>query len=504
MDDKRVVVLVSGHGSNLQALLDAAAERGSGMTVVLVGADRPGAFGLERARRAGVDTAVVRPADHPDRASFDLALRDLVAAARPDVVCLAGFMRILGPAFVGAFPDRILNTHPSLLPAFRGAHAVRDALAYGVKVTGCTVHLVDEQVDHGPVLFQAAVPVEPGDDEDRLHGADQAGGAPPPPPGRPPGRRGPGPGRGPPRPDRGGRGGSPVTTRLPIRRALVSVSEKRGLTAWPPPWPPPGSRLLTGSTSAAFGCHGLAVTRVEEQTRSPERWTAGSRPSTRGSTPAPGRPLPPGHQAELDEAGIAAHRPGGGQPLPVRRRRSLAPTSTLARRSRASTSAARHVPRGGQESRLRHGRVDPGDYAVMLEELRARRRRSARRAWPPRCSRTPPPTTPPSAAGLGRGEADGVSALSRRLELRRTLRYGENPHQTGAFYTERRAGRSARARGVGSGSKELTFNNLVDVEAASAVREFANRPSARQAHQPVRGGVAHRWTSPTPALTPTP
>ena len=170
MDDKRVVVLVSGHGSNLQALLDAAAERGSGMTVVLVGADRPGAFGLERARRAGVDTAVVRPADHPDRPSFDLALRDLVAAARPDVVCLAGFMRILGPAFVGAFPDRILNTHPSLLPAFRGAHAVRDALAYGVKVTGCTVHLVDEQVDHGPVLFQAAVPVEPGDDEDRLHG----------------------------------------------------------------------------------------------------------------------------------------------------------------------------------------------------------------------------------------------------------------------------------------------------------------------------------------------
>jgi phosphoribosylglycinamide formyltransferase-1 len=167
-DDKRVAVLVSGHGSNLQALLDAAGP-GSGMAVVLVGADRPGAYGLERARRAGIDTAVVRPADHPDRGSFDLALRDLVAAARPDVVCLAGFMRILGPGFVRAFPERILNTHPSLLPAFRGAHAVRDALAYGVKVTGCTVHLVDEEVDHGPVLFQAAVPVEPGDDEGRLH-----------------------------------------------------------------------------------------------------------------------------------------------------------------------------------------------------------------------------------------------------------------------------------------------------------------------------------------------
>ena len=98
-----------------------------------------------------------------------IAAFDLVAAARPDVVCLAGFMRILGPGFVRAFPDRIVNTHPSLLPAFRGAHAVRDALAYGVKVTGCTVHLVDEEVDHGPVLFQAAVPVEAGDDEDRLH-----------------------------------------------------------------------------------------------------------------------------------------------------------------------------------------------------------------------------------------------------------------------------------------------------------------------------------------------
>jgi phosphoribosylglycinamide formyltransferase-1 len=139
------------------------------MVVVLVASDRPDAFGLERARRAGVDTAIVRPGDHPDRAAFDLALRDRVAAARPDVVCLAGFMRILGPAFVRAFPDRIVNTHPSLLPAFRGAHAVRDALDYGVKVTGCTVHLVDEEVDHGPVLFQAAVPVEPGDDEDRLH-----------------------------------------------------------------------------------------------------------------------------------------------------------------------------------------------------------------------------------------------------------------------------------------------------------------------------------------------
>jgi phosphoribosylglycinamide formyltransferase-1 len=156
-------------GSNLLALLGATSFAAFVFSLVLVLSDRPEAGGLARARRAGIPVAVVRPSDHPDRDAFDAALRAVVAAVRPDVVCLAGFMRILGPGFVRAFPDRIVNTHPSLLPAFRGAHAVRDALAYGVKVTGCTVHLVDEEVDHGPVLFQSPVPVEGGDDEDRLH-----------------------------------------------------------------------------------------------------------------------------------------------------------------------------------------------------------------------------------------------------------------------------------------------------------------------------------------------
>jgi phosphoribosylglycinamide formyltransferase-1 len=164
-----MAVLISGQGSNLQALIDAAADPGYGACVALVVSDRPDAYGLERARRAGIETAVVRLEDHADRPSFDRALRDLVARARPDVICLAGFMRVLGPAFVRAFPNRIVNTHPSLLPAFRGAHAVRDALAYGVRVTGCTIHLVDEEVDHGPVLFQAVVPVQDGDDERSLH-----------------------------------------------------------------------------------------------------------------------------------------------------------------------------------------------------------------------------------------------------------------------------------------------------------------------------------------------
>ena len=165
---RRVAVLVSGHGSNLEALL--AAGPGYGFEVALVASDRPGVRALEVAAAAGVATAVVDFAAHAgDRARFDLVLRDVVAACRPDAVCLAGFMRILGPGFVGAFGARIVNTHPSLLPAFRGAHAVRDALAYGVKLTGCTIHLVDEQVDHGPVLLQAAVEVAQDDDEASLH-----------------------------------------------------------------------------------------------------------------------------------------------------------------------------------------------------------------------------------------------------------------------------------------------------------------------------------------------
>jgi phosphoribosylglycinamide formyltransferase-1 len=169
-DGKRVAVLVSGHGSNLEALLERARrDPSAGLEVVLVASDRPGVRALDVARAASVATAVVAPAEHPDRSAFDRALRDRVRAAEPDAVCLAGFMRILGPEFVHAFRDRIVNTHPSLLPAFPGAHAVRDALAYGVKVTGCTVHLVDEQVDHGPVLFQAPVEVGPDDDEASLH-----------------------------------------------------------------------------------------------------------------------------------------------------------------------------------------------------------------------------------------------------------------------------------------------------------------------------------------------
>ncbi|GAA2085885.1 phosphoribosylglycinamide formyltransferase [Actinomadura alba] len=165
----RLVVLVSGAGTNLQALLDACADPAYGARVVAVGADRDGTVGLERAERAGLPTFVVRTPDHASRAEWDLSLARAVGAYEPDLIVSAGFMKILGSGFLDRFGGRIVNTHPALLPAFPGAHAVRDALAYGVKVTGCTVHFIDEGVDTGPVIAQEPVPVRWHDDETSLH-----------------------------------------------------------------------------------------------------------------------------------------------------------------------------------------------------------------------------------------------------------------------------------------------------------------------------------------------
>jgi len=166
----RLAVLISGGGSNLLSLLDATRTRpGFGGEVVVVGADRADAGGLAHAVDAGIPTVVHELSAGDDRGRWEHALADELAAHEPEVVVLAGFMRILSGAFLTRWPDRVVNTHPSLLPAFRGAHAVRDALAYGVTLTGCTVHLVDEQVDHGPILAQRAVHVLPDDTEVTLH-----------------------------------------------------------------------------------------------------------------------------------------------------------------------------------------------------------------------------------------------------------------------------------------------------------------------------------------------
>ncbi|MEU6193148.1 phosphoribosylglycinamide formyltransferase [Streptomyces sp. NPDC047061] len=169
---KRLVVLVSGSGTNLQALLDAIAENGArayGAEVVAVGADRAGIEGLARAERAGIPTFVTRVKDFGSREEWDRALADAVAAHEPDLVVSAGFMKIVGKEFLARFGGRTVNTHPALLPSFPGAHGVRDALAYGARVTGCTVHFVDDGVDTGPIIAQGVVEVRDEDDESALH-----------------------------------------------------------------------------------------------------------------------------------------------------------------------------------------------------------------------------------------------------------------------------------------------------------------------------------------------
>lgn len=165
----RVVVLVSGAGSNLAALLASHGDDAYGARVVGVVSDKAAAGGLEIARAAGIPTAVVAPADFEDRAAWDRALARSVSVFSPDLVVSAGFMRILGGAFLTEFGGRTVNTHPALLPSFPGAHGVRDALAYGVRVTGATFHVVDAGVDTGPIIAQTVVEVRDDDDEESLH-----------------------------------------------------------------------------------------------------------------------------------------------------------------------------------------------------------------------------------------------------------------------------------------------------------------------------------------------
>jgi phosphoribosylglycinamide formyltransferase 1 len=165
----RVAVLVSGTGTNLQALLDACAVDGYGARVVVVGADRPNTLAIDRAQQVGVPTFVLAVSQFVDRAAWDDALAEAVAEHSPDLVVLAGFMKLVGKAFMTRFSERIVNTHPALSPSFPGMHAVREALDYGVRVTGCTLFFVDEGIDTGPILAQRSVAVLDGDDEATLH-----------------------------------------------------------------------------------------------------------------------------------------------------------------------------------------------------------------------------------------------------------------------------------------------------------------------------------------------
>jgi phosphoribosylglycinamide formyltransferase 1 len=164
----RLGVLVSGSGSNLQALIDACAGPEYPVQIAAVISSNASARALRRAEDAKLPAFVLEPQAFPTRDSFEQSILVTLEKQRVQLVCLAGFMRILGPAFLRSFPGQVLNIHPALLPAFPGLHAVRQALAHGVKIAGCTVHFVDQGTDTGPIIVQAAVPVLPGDDEASL------------------------------------------------------------------------------------------------------------------------------------------------------------------------------------------------------------------------------------------------------------------------------------------------------------------------------------------------
>jgi phosphoribosylglycinamide formyltransferase-1 len=161
-------VLISGSGTNLQAILDRVADGALACRVAVVISNRPAAAGLERARRAGVPTLVLAHRDHPSREAYDAALIEALRTAGVELVVLAGFDRIVTRVLLDAFPGRVMNIHPALLPAFPGLHAQRQALAYGVRIAGATVHFVDEQTDHGPIILQGAVAVHDDDTEETL------------------------------------------------------------------------------------------------------------------------------------------------------------------------------------------------------------------------------------------------------------------------------------------------------------------------------------------------
>jgi phosphoribosylglycinamide formyltransferase-1 len=166
---KRIAVLISGSGSNLQALMDAAAAPDYPAEIALVISNKPDAYGLTRAQNAGIPAVVIKHKDYDTREAFDDAMHAELVKHAVDIVCLAGFMRVLSSPFVRKWSGRMLNMHPSLLPDFKGAHAVRDALDAGAKETGCTVHLVTEDLDGGPSIAQARVPILEGDTEETLH-----------------------------------------------------------------------------------------------------------------------------------------------------------------------------------------------------------------------------------------------------------------------------------------------------------------------------------------------
>ena len=499
----RVVVLVSGSGTLLQALLDAAAEPGYPAEVVAVGADRDGIEGLARARAGRrPDLRRVACGAHPDRAAWDAALTAAVVAHRPDLVVSAGFMKILGPRFLEGIGCPMLNTHPALLPAFPGAHPVADTLAYGVKVTGATVHLVDDGVDTGPVLAQAAVEVRPRRHRGRAARAHQDRGA----AAARGHRRRAGPAGGHRDRTRGdaSRDSTAEPSRRPVRRALVSVYDKAGLAELAEGLHGLGVEIVsTGSTAQRIADAGVPVTPVEELTGFPEcldgrvktlhpRVHAGLLADTRR----------PEHLAQLDELGIAPFE------LLVS---NLYPFTETVASGATPDECVEQIDIGGpamvRAAAKNHDSVavvvDPDRYDVGARAGRGRRLRARATAvaWPPPRSGTPPPTTsrwrrgwatcsapdrdgpfPPGSARPGTGPRRCATARTRT--------------RPAALYTSRTGGGLAGAEQLHG--KEMSYNNYVDADAAwRAAHDHGDLADRRgRSSTPTRAGSRSARTSP--------
>ncbi len=487
-----IAVGVSGAGSNLRALVAAAGRGELGGEIRLVFADRK-CKALEWAEEQGIETALIPGLGSPEagpRGDADRALAETLAAVGSDVVVLAGFMRIVGPATLAAYAGRIVNTHPSLLPAFPGSHAVRDALAHAVEVTGCTVHLVDATLDGGPILAQEAVRILPGDDDVSLHGRIKAiehrllprtvalllAGA---------------------FEVEGRRVRLDATTAdsvMPVpRRALLSVSDKTGLAAFGAGLVRLGFELVsTGGTAAALRAAGLSVTDVADVTGFPEMLDGRVKtldPHIHAGILADRRRSD--HREALIRAAIAPFE------LVVV---NLYPFANAANRPGIAFEAlVEEIDIGGpsmvRAAAKNHANVavvtDPQRYDAILAVLDGEARLTAglRAALAVEAFRHTAAYDARIAAELpGRMAATGLelppwpgmpgsddqypATLTVGLEKVGTLRYGENPHQSAARY--RRPGPHAEPGPFASGEpplqgKPLSYNNVLDAAAAAAV-----------------------------------
>ncbi|HEY7936239.1 MAG TPA: bifunctional phosphoribosylaminoimidazolecarboxamide formyltransferase/IMP cyclohydrolase [Candidatus Limnocylindrales bacterium] len=496
----RIAVGVSGAGSNLRAVAAAAGRGELGGTIVLVFADRP-CPAIDWAVEAGLETAIV-PApvlsDAPGRAAWDQTLAETLRAVAPDVIVLAGFMRVLGPAVLADFPGRILNTHPALAPAFPGGHAVADALAAGAVLGGATVHLVDATLDGGPIVLQEAVPILPGDDVAAVQARIQAvehrllpwaaglllAGAVHLKQGR-------------------------VTidadwaeSNLPVpRRALLSVSDKAGLEVLGRGLVALGFELVsTGGTAAALRAAGLPVTDVAALTGFPEMLDGRVKtlhPRVHAGILADRRRLD--HRRQLVAAGIApfelvvvnlypfaaaAERPGisfdelveeidiGGPSLVRAAAKNHASVAVVTSPERYPAILAALAQPGGIPAGLR--------AALAVEAFRHTA------AYDARIAATLPERMVvagielPDEPGLPGATDPYPPALTVTLDKVETLRYGENPHQPAARY--RIPGSSAASGPFASGAaplqgKALSYNNVLDASAAAALARSLHGPA---------------------------